>query len=39
MHLTLWKKYEDAENYIMRTFITSTFRPVLLGQCFANCLP
>jgi len=39
MHLTQWKKYEDAENYIMRTFIPGTFCPVLLRQCFTNCLP
>jgi len=32
MYLTHWKKHEDAENYIMRTFIIVTFRPVLLGK-------
>jgi len=32
MHVTLWKKHEDAKNYIMRTIIIGTFRSVLLGQ-------
>jgi hypothetical protein len=41
MPLSQRKQYEDAENYIIKTFIIGTFCVVLrvLGQCFTTCLP